>query len=49
MPSATIGQDLVSRSEGISHLELIRFYDLLVRVEDEMRLHHNPHCIWKWP
>ena len=36
-------QDLVSQAEGISHLELIRFYDLLVRVEDEMRLHHNPH------
>ena len=36
-------QDLVSQSEGISHLELIRFYDLLVQVEDEMRLHHNPH------
>ncbi len=36
-------EDLISQSEGISHLELIRFYDLLVRVEDEMRLHHNPH------
>ena len=36
-------EDLVSQSESISHLELIRFYDLLVRVEDEMRLHHNPH------
>ena len=36
-------EGLISQSEGISHLELIRFYDLLVRVEDEMRLHHNPH------
>ena len=36
-------EDLISQSERISHLELIRFYDLLVRVEDEMRLHHNPH------
>ena len=36
-------QDLVSQADGISHLELIRFYDLLVRVEDEMRLHHDPH------
>ena len=36
-------EDLVSQSEWISHLELIRFYDLLVRVEEEMRLHHNPH------
>ena len=36
-------KELISQSEGISHLELIRFYDLLVRVEDEMRLHHNPH------
>ncbi len=36
-------EDLVSQSESISHLELIRFYDLLVRVEEEMRLHHNPH------
>ncbi len=36
-------EGLVSQSEGISHLELIRFYDLLVRVEDEMRLHYNPH------
>ncbi len=36
-------EPLLQQSEAISHLELIRFYDLLVRVEDEMRLHHNPH------
>ncbi len=36
-------KSLLEQSDVLSHLELIRFYDLLVRTEEEMRLHHNPH------